>query len=359
MKQLKRRPRLDNLKTEKRRRKGAWGRWVYLILLIGLGVWLLDLLAGDVLFFRAEGFVMQTRHEVSSPFTARVSDLYVAEGQRVEAGSPLVRLDSAQFIRDIAEQATRIAELEIRVTELKARSKVLEGLRPFAYNRSDKARSAMRQLETKEGEKLSTSQRVSQAAKEEFESMEELTRISAEYETVTAQLDQLDQALARAKSAFAAMDTLYADGSVQAFAPGIVSNIPVARGSVVKAGEPLLEILSGPSYILAYTNPGTLYNLEPGDPVTVKYGLRTLSGRIDEILPITAALPAEFQKAFRPKERAQVIRIAIDEAAKAPALLTKVEVHAASSFKSRLAALVDRVVTAFKGQPADAKIAAE
>jgi multidrug resistance efflux pump len=357
MKQLRKRPRLDNLRTEKRQRKGSVGRWIYLALLLVLGAWLFDLVAGDLLFFRAEGFVTQTRHEVSAPFTARVAELHVSEGETVEAGSSLAKLESAEFIRDISEQATRIADLELRVTELKTRAKVLEGLLPFASNRSEKARSAMHRLESREGAKLSTSQRVSQAAKEEFESMQELTRISAEYETVTGQLDQLDQALIRAKEAFAAMNTIYANGSVTAPTPGIVSTVPVARGSVVRAGEPLLEVLTGKSYVLAYTNPGTLYGVQPGDPVRVDYGLRTLGGRIDEILPITAALPKEFQRAFRPKERAQLIRIALDEGASAPPLLTKVEIRAASPLTSRLVGLLGPITQPPHGGGSEERLA--
>jgi hypothetical protein len=124
-------------------------------------------------------------------------------------------------------------------------------------------------------------------------------------------------------------------------------------------GEPLLEILTGESHVLAYTNPGTLYRIRPGDPVTIKYGMRTLRGWIEEVLPITAALPQEFQKAFRPKERAQVIRIAIEKTVDVPPVLTKIEVQSESLLKSRLAGLLEKLKTVVSMEGSEAKIAAK
>lgn len=127
------------------------------------------------------------------------------------------------------------------------------------------------------------------------------------------------------------MIELYGNGRVLAAVPGTVAAIPAAQGGVVKEGEPVMEIMTGPRFILAYTNPGGFHRIERGDRVIASYGLRILEGEIDDILPISTKLPQEFQKAFRPKDRAQVIRIAIREEAQTQPLLTKVEVTSDSS----------------------------
>lgn len=325
--QLRKRPRLDNLKTEKRRRKGSIGRWVYIALLLGLGVWLANLAIGDVLFFRADGFVMRSKREAAAPFVARVVELYVDTGQQIEKGQPLARLDSPEITRHIAQLSIQVADLEIRMGDLRTRAKVLERLLPFARKRSQMASEAMARIDTAEGKQLATSQRVTAAAKEEFESMEELQRLSAEYDMINAQLTELDAALTNARATYAKLVETYADGLVVAAESGTVAAVPAAVGSVVREGEPLIELLSGPSYILAYARPGGLYEVRSGDPVVARYGLRELPGAIAEILPIATMLPDEFQRAFRPKERAQVIKIHIPEGVQVPPLLTKVVVR--------------------------------
>jgi hypothetical protein len=104
-----------------------------------------------------------------------------------------------------------------------------------------------------------------------------------------------------------------------------------------------VEIMTGPRFILAYANPGGLYHIATGDGVIATYGLRTLEGKIDTILPISANLPQEFQKAFRPKDRAQVIRISIRDETRAPPLLAKVEVSSDTSLAANLLGMLQRI----------------
>ncbi len=67
-----------------------------------------------------------------------------------------------------------------------------------------------------------------------------------------------------------------------------------------------------------------------GDAVSLRYGIETLSGRIEKVFPISAPLPKEFQRTFRPQERSQVIRISIDaDSGQIPATFSKVNVVAA------------------------------
>jgi multidrug resistance efflux pump len=300
---------------------------VYIGLLLGLAIWLVNLAIGDVLFFRADGFVMRSTRKAAAPFVARVVELYVDTGQQIEKGQPLARLDSPEVTRHIAQLSIQVADLEIRLGDFETRAKVLEHLLPFARERSQMARATMAEIDTEEGKRLATSQGVTAAAKEAFESMEELQRLSVEYDMINAQLDELEGALTNARATYTKLVETYADGLVVAAESGTVAAVPAAVGSVVAEGEPLIELLSGPSYILAYARPGGLYEVRSGDPVVVRYGLRELRGAIAEILPIATMLPDELQRAFRPKERAQVIKIQIPEGVQVPPLRTKVVVH--------------------------------
>ena len=343
---LKKRPRLDTLRTEKRQRKAGRGRWVYLALLAGLVLWLADLTIGRLVFFHAEGFVMRTRQEAAAPFTAKVASLHVSEGQAVDAGALLARLESPELARDLARLAIRIAELEAELTQVETRAVVLEEVLPFARKRADRAGAAIAELETDAGRKLVTSERLSSAAREEFQSQEELSRLGAEHASLKARLAQLGQALDQARGAYEAMRDQYADGRVEAPIAGTVATIPVSAGSVVRAGEPIVRILSGPSHVIAYTRPGAVFQVRAGQPVILRYGARTLDGVVEEMLPISAELPAEFQRAFRPRERAQMLRIGLPGEVPAPPLLTKVEVSSTAAPGAALVHAVTRYARA-------------
>ena len=67
-----------------------------------------------------------------------------------------------------------------------------------------------------------------------------------------------------------------------------------------------------------------------GDEVRIKSGLQTTRGTITRVEPFAAALPREFQRAFTPVERQQVIRIEFAAGESPPPLFTKVLVRPAA-----------------------------
>ncbi len=105
---------------------------------------------------------------------------------------------------------------------------------------------------------------------------------------------------------------------------GRIVNLTASRGSVVSGDSPLMEVLIGRPYVLAYVKPGALYTVNGGEIVALRYGLSTIRGRIAAILPFSAKLPSEFQRTFRPQERSQIIRIELEDSVQPPTY-TKVE----------------------------------
>ena len=273
---LKRRPRLDRLRSEKRSRRRSAGRWFYLALLCLLGLWLFDLAVGDVLFLRAEGFVLRKQHFAAAPFTARIAEVDIEQGQEVSAGFRMLKVHSPEFSRDLAQLATRVADLEIRLAELQSSAEVLKAVLPFAEKRADKAREVIKIFESERGRQHVTSQRMAAALRDELDAVAEFQRVSSEYRSITSRLAQVEGALARAQQALEATVALYGDGEIDAPQNGTVVDVRAAVGEIVKAGDPIVEILSGPSYVLAYVTPGTLFEIRQGDLVTVGYGIRTI-----------------------------------------------------------------------------------
>jgi multidrug resistance efflux pump len=107
----------------------------------------------------------------------------------------------------------------------------------------------------------------------------------------------------------------------------VISRVISNRGSVVRAGEPLVELHGNQRYILAYLQVGGFYDVTIGDEVKINIGLRSVRGVITRVEPFAAALPREFQRAFTPVERQQVIRVEFAPGEVPPPLFTKVSLR--------------------------------
>ena len=309
---------------------------MYLGLLAMLALWLFDLTVGDVLFLRADGFVLRTRHVAAAPFTAKVSAMHVEKGQHVEQGARMVEMHSPEFTRDMAQLSVRVADLEIRLAELQSKATVLQEILPVARKRARTAREVIEIFESEKGKPHVTSLRMAAALKDEVDAVAEMRQISSEHASITARLEHLHGALDRAKQALEATRALYADGALDASVTGTVVDVRAAVGGIVKEGDPVVEVLTGPTYVLAYATPGALYEIRPGDAVLVRYGVRTMTGVVTERLPVSGELPPEFQRAFRPRERAQMFRVALESMPEPPPVLTKVQVLSRDSIRARV-----------------------
>jgi hypothetical protein len=90
---------------------------------------------------------------------------------------------------------------------------------------------------------------------------------------------------------------IYDTGRLTSPIDGVVTRIASNKGSVVRAGEPLIEPRGNQRFILAYLPTGGLYSVH-GATNTINMGLRSTYGIISKVEPIAAALPREFQRAF-------------------------------------------------------------
>jgi multidrug resistance efflux pump len=120
---------------------------------------------------------------------------------------------------------------------------------------------------------------------------------------------------------------LYDDGKLRSMIDGVVSKVLVSPGSVVRPGEPMVEIVGKHRFVVAWFPVSRLYRLQVGDAVTVSTGGgRRLPGKIAKVSVIADALPKEFQKAFAPAERQQLMWIEFDPGVTPPPYFTKVTI---------------------------------
>ena len=120
----------------------------------------------------------------------------------------------------------------------------------------------------------------------------------------------------------------YADGHVASPFDGAVGAKIPSVGDVYRPGETILSIYSGEPHVLAYLPSRYLFSIEPGMRVKVTSGRQSAVGTVAKILPVTDALPREFQNTFKPRDRSQLARITFAEAPPFP-LHEKVEVTTA------------------------------
>lgn len=326
MNRIRRRPRIDRLETELRpRRKHSLGRWVYLGLLLALLAWLVDLFFGQYLYLRAEGIVTRQRFAVASPTVAQVEALFVKEGDAVKQGARLAEVSSLPVLQQIANLSSKIADVRTQLVALTSRRVLLQSLMPIAEKHAREWQLLRKEEERAIESGLTSSRRLHEFVRGTFDSRREQARMAS----VLGRLDEEEAALAAiAEDLGKTLERIrsgYSNGTLRAAVDGRVANLTATPGSVVVPGTPIMELLNGDAFVLAYLTPGSLHSSEVGDRIRVRYGVTSIIGEIEAVLPISAQLPEEFQRTFLPTERSQILHIRLP-AGETPPVFTKVTV---------------------------------
>jgi multidrug resistance efflux pump len=311
MQRIRKRPRLDKLVNQQRSVKIAWGRRIYLTLLCGLGVALLNYFVGDALVLRADGIILTDRQIVAATYPAKVSAVHVKEGEIVPRGALLVELQSADMLKDIADLSLRNADLAARETQLRVSAASVQTLLPLAQRNAREGADALARIDTLSDRGLISIQSRTQALSSGYDTAVKLADLRGQTEILSDQLLLVEQSHRRAAEALAQLEVFYDRGAVRAVADGAVgSHVPVV-GQVVKFGDELLQVYGDKAYILAYLPEIYWFAVSPGDKVEVSGGIGSHSsvGTVEEILGVADALPPEFQNAFRPRDRSRLVRI--------------------------------------------------
>lgn len=333
MRRLKSRRVPDTLNNQTRSHRLAIARTAYLVGLAGLAIWLGDLFFGDMIRLRSEGLVLGEPGVVAAEFPVTVRDVLVREGDSVERGQVAVIVSSQNVAERIANLTTELAVRETRISELRIRAQMIDAIIESAENRERVASDARKELEALLRRGFLSLDKRTAAVESEFRSRQELEKLRAEKRSAESEIETLRASFALAESAIADLRKLYGEGRMRAPITGVVSRLAADRGAVVRAGDPLIEIYGKRRYVLAYLPTGGLYEVSKGDRVRVMAGFRTFEGVVARIEPVAAALPREFQQAFKPVERQQLMRVEFSDG-ETPPLFAKVKLRSPSLFPS-------------------------
>ena len=312
MQRIRTRPRLDKLLNQHRSAKAAWGRRLYLTLLCGLGLALLNYLLGDAILLRADGILLTDRQIIAATYPAKVAAVRVKEGEGVAQGAVLVELQSADMLKDIADLSVRNADLAARETQLRVSAASVQTLLPLAQRNAREGADAVARIDTLSDRGLVSMQSMTQALSAGYDMAAKLAELRGQSEILDGQLLLVEQSHRRASEALAQLEAFYDRGAVRAVSDGTVgSRVPVA-GEVVRFGDELLQIYGDKAYVLAYLPDMYLFAVSPGDKVEVSGGAGSrVVGKVEAILGVADALPPEFQNTFRPRDRSRLVRISL------------------------------------------------
>ena len=309
---LRRRPRFDNLQNEIRKRGRSWGRWVYLAVVLGLLLWVFDSFFGNYIYLRAEGLVLRERVVLATQYPAAVVELRIREGWDVKEGELLARLRSQNVEESLAKLHAQLAAVITRATELSIRDKVNEALYPLAQHRYAIARTARINSEGLVAHGLLAANRRSELVKDEVAGAESQAQLAAERDVIGREAADVKAAVDATQGAIRRLNELYGDGVVNSPVSGIVGSLAVSEGSVVREAEPLMEIFTGPPFVLAYVPEGALYDVQKGDRIRIGIGFGNYYGYVGHTYDMAGQLPKEFQQTFQPVRRERLIRVEFD-----------------------------------------------
>lgn len=199
---------------------------------------------------------------VGASASGEVVAVLVREGQRVDTGDVLVRIDAATRRATLASAAATRDQITEQLSQAQREQERLEGA----------GRNIVAGVEIERSES-------------------QVTGLRAQLARADAQLRESRQALS--------------DHRVVAAFPGVVSRRMISVGDYVSIGEAMLELVSTErAEVLVRVEPEILTSLERGLSVTIEGGELRANGHIDGIVP-----------ALEARTRTAQLRIVTDEAA--------------------------------------------
>jgi multidrug resistance efflux pump len=309
MRPLRKRIRADNIPNERRVARGSAGRIVYLVSLALFVLAILNYFFGDFLLLRADGLVLRQHTVVATTFVARVEKVDVRQGEVVNKGDLLVRLQSIEILERIADLSLKRADLAAKATEFRIRADSVKELLPLADRRAVESKKVVEQFDGMAKEGFVRTVPYAEALSANYGANRDLVTLTSQSRVLEQELSTLEDARADADAAFRDVQLSYDNGEVRAPVSGAVGAVVPFAGDVARIGDPLLSIYWGEPYVLLFLPRRYLFNIDVGTELEVTDGQTTERGVVTEILQITESLPREFQNTFKPSDRNQLAKV--------------------------------------------------
>ncbi|HEY8468475.1 MAG TPA: HlyD family efflux transporter periplasmic adaptor subunit [Longimicrobiales bacterium] len=295
--------------------------------LIGLGAWLAFRPSGDDAgVLEASGTVEATEADLGFQAGGRIAEVLVREGDRVEAGALLARLDDAELV---ARLAAAEAQLEVARQALR---ELERGARPEELRQAEAAEAAARQ-------RMEEAQRLAARTRTLYEggavSAEELERAETAHEVAAAQHRQAAEQLAlvrsgarpervdaqraavrQAEAAVAQAEAMLANARIHAPFSGIVTVRHRHPGEAVSPGAPVLTLMDpADRWVRIYVREDRVGRVSLGQRAEIRadaYPDRRYDGRVVFIAGEAEFTPRNVQTAEERVKLVYAVKVAIE-----------------------------------------------
>lgn len=264
------------------------------------------------------GTIEATQVDLSVKITGRITARLVNEGDRVNEGQVLVRLDAEELLSEVRRQeaAVRTAEATLRDLLAGARREEIEEAR--AGVRSAEATRVWTERDYRRAEELSRKELI--AAQEVDRARQAFEVAAAQEQTARQRLglllagsrpEQIEAArgqLAQAQSALAIAKSRLREMTLVSPFSGVVLRKNMEVGETANPGVPILTLMNPRElWVRAYVPEEEIGRIKVGDPARVKvdaYPARSFPGRISEIASEAEFTPKNVQTK---KERVNLV----------------------------------------------------
>jgi multidrug resistance efflux pump len=268
---------------------------------------------------------------VAAEFTATIREVLAKEGQVVSKGEVVLNITSQYMAESRARLTAESVQRSAKLAEMQIRNEIINATLASAETREEAASQGQDRLDSlyQKGYLPAITRTV--AAEQAYRGKQGAESLRAEQRALSAQIRQLSAASEQANLALSDSLSLFNTGQMCAPIKGTISVVLVSPGAVIRAGDPMLEIVGEHRFVIAWFPVGRLfasqgYDLAVGRSVSVDPGNGSMPGRISKISTVAGALPREFQKSFAPTERQQFIWIELDKNVTPPPYFTKVKI---------------------------------
>jgi multidrug resistance efflux pump len=285
------------------------------VIFIGLGATGFYLLLGGSVLLRADGLVTRCRVAVASPWPdARVRQIVVRAGDWVVAGQKIAIVESAAMSRMLADLAAEKARLASRLAQLLARRAVVKALLPSASANAAQTAGFLVTLQKARTRGIVVDRTIQTMTAAKLDAMDKHLTLQQEVASLETEIGSNQEALREVAAAYGDSQKAYGSGLLTAPASGFIGSKVALVGEVLIAGNAdVASIYTGPSYVVAYIPENYMFDVQEGENLMVSGRGYAVAGRIDKVLPVTEALPPEFQLPNRARGRGQLARVALLE----------------------------------------------
>ena len=227
-------------------------RLIYFAALIAFAIYLGNTFAGGYVYMRGEGLVVGEPAVVAAEFIATVTDVPVKDGQEVKRGEIVSHISSQYMSETRAKLTSDYAARASRLAEVKARREIVDAVLVSAETRERVAANGLAQLDTIQKKGYLPILTHTAATDQAFKGKQEAEALRAESRALDGQILTMASASEQADCALRELVTLYDDGNLRSMIDGVVSKVLVSPGSVVRPGEPMIEIVGKHRFVVAW-----------------------------------------------------------------------------------------------------------